>query len=162
MALRFAAPLLHLDAEFGELRADFVGIGFFTVALVDGDDEGNLSRLRVTDRLLGLRHDRVIGGDNDDGEVSDLSTPRTHGRKGLVTRCIDEGHTGTVFELYAVRTDVLGDAARLTVDDVGLADVVKQGGLTVVNVAHHGHDGWTCEEVLFAVLFDLNGLLDFR
>ena len=85
LALGFAAPLFYLDAEFGELRLDLVRVGFLAVALVDGDDEGNFCRLRVADGLFGLRHDRVVRGHDDDGEVGDLRTAGTHGRKGLVT-----------------------------------------------------------------------------
>ena len=35
---------------------------------------------------------------------------------------------------------MLGDATRLAGDDVGVADVVEQRGLAVVDVAHHGDD----------------------
>ena len=40
----------------------------------------------------------------------------------------------------AVRADVLRDAARLAFDDVGLADIVQQRRLAVVDVSHDGHD----------------------
>ena len=39
-----------------------------------------------------------------------------------------------------VRTDVLGDAAGLAGHDVGVADLVEQRGLAVVDVAHDGDD----------------------
>jgi len=42
-----------------------------------------------------------------------------------------------------VRPDVLGDATGFTGDDVGLADLVEQQRLAVVDVTHDGHDGRT-------------------
>ena len=39
-------------------------------------------------------------------------------------------------QLYTVSTDVLGDTACLTFDDVGFADVVQQRSLTVIDVSH--------------------------
>ena len=161
MALRLAAPLLDLDAQLGKLGADFVGVGFLAVALVDGDEEGDFRRLGVADGLLRLRHDRVVRRHNDDGEVGDLCTAGTHGRESLVTRGVDEGHPRTVLQLDAVRTDVLRDAAGLTVDDIGVADVVEQGGLSVVDVAHDRDDWWAGDEVVLAVHFHIDGLLHF-
>src|SRR5690606_34831599 len=54
-----------------------------------------------------------------------------------------------------VRTDVLGDAAGLTLDDVGLTDRVEQTGLTVVDVAHDGDHRRTDLEVLLVLLLEL-------
>ena len=45
-----------------------------------------------------------------------------------------------VAEVRLVGADVLGDAAELAGDHVGLADRVQQLGLAVVDVAHDGHD----------------------
>jgi hypothetical protein len=41
-----------------------------------------------------------------------------------------------------IRADVLGDAAKLAADHIGLADGVQQRRLTVIDVAHDGHNGW--------------------
>ena len=49
----------------------------------------------------------------------------------------------TILECDVVGTDVLGDTTSLTSDDVGLADVVEQFGLTVIDVTHDGDDRWT-------------------
>ena len=53
---------------------------------------------------------------------------------------------------HGVRADVLGDAARLARGDAGLADVVQQRGLAVVDVAHDGDDRRTGEEILLGIL----------
>ena len=56
--------------------------------------------------------------------------------------------------LDLVRADVLGDPAGFARDDVRLADAVEEGGLPVVDVAHHGDDGRARhEEALVLLLF---------
>ena len=78
------------------------------------------------DGLLGGGHHAVVGGDDDDGDIGDLRTACTHGGEGFVSRGVEEGDAASVFEFDVVGTDVLCDAACLTGDDVGLADVVEQ------------------------------------
>src|SRR6478752_4345436 len=66
------------------------------------------------------------------------STASTHGGARLVTRGVDEGD-GTLDALvlrpHLVRTDVLGDAAGFSRNDVRVADGVEEARLTVVDVA---------------------------
>ena len=50
---------------------------------------------------------------------------------------VDEGDLLAV-ALDLIRTDVLGDAAGLTVGDVGVPDAVEQQRLAVVDMTHHG------------------------
>ena len=101
----------------------------------------------MIDGLHGLGHDGVVGGYDDDDQVGDLGTAGTHGGEGLVTGGVEEGDAAAVGELDVVGSDVLGDAAGLTCDDVGLADVVQQGGLAVVHMTHDGDDGRTLDQV---------------
>ena len=54
---------------------------------------------------------------------------------------------------------MLGDAARLAGDHVGVADIVQQGGLTVVDVAHDHHHGGAGLKVLLLVLGGVDQLL---
>ncbi len=67
--------------------------------------------------------------------------PRAHLGEGGVARRVDEGD-GPAVEHDLVGPDVLGDAAGLAGHHVGLADLVEEGGLAVVDVAHDGHDRW--------------------
>ena len=90
------------------------------------------------DGFLGLGHHGVIGRNNDNGQVRHLGTAGTHGRKGLVAGGIQEGDAAAVFQFYAVGANVLGNATGLTGNHVGVADVVQQGGLTMVHMTHHG------------------------
>ena len=64
-----------------------------------------------------------------------LRAARAHGGERLVARRVDERDRVAVVH-GLVRTDVLGDAAGLAGDDVGVADAVEQRGLAVVDVAH--------------------------
>ena len=111
----------------------------------------------MVDGLDGLRHDVVVGCDDDDGDVRHLGATCTHGGEGLVARGVEEGDVSTVGQGHAVGTDVLRDATGLTGDHVGVADVVQQRRLTVVHVAHDGHDRWARHPILGVVLLFLNG-----
>ena len=59
---------------------------------------------------------------------------------------------GLVADVDLVGADVLGDAAGLAGDDVGLADRVEQRRLAVVDVAHDRDDRRALDEVLVGVL----------
>ena len=89
-ALVLAAPLFDEDVLLGELLADAVGIGVGLVGLVDRDDDRHGRRLRVADGLEGLRHDAVVGGDDQDHDVGDLGTACAHGGERLMARRIEE------------------------------------------------------------------------
>ena len=93
-------------------------------------------------RLDGLRLDSVIRSHNQDRDVGHLGTTRTHGREGLVTRCVDDRQRAVAVRGVRhglVRADVLGDAPGFGADHVGFANRVEQFGLTVIDVTHHGH-----------------------
>ena len=93
----------------------------------------------MVDRFHGLRHHAVVGGDHEDRDVGRACTACAHGRERLVTRRVDERDRVAVVGRL-VRTDVLGDPAGFTGDDVGVTDRVEQGGLAVVDVTHDGDD----------------------
>ena len=93
----------------------------------------------MIERLNGLGHHAVIGGNDENDNVCGARTASTHGGKRLVARSIDKGDLATLFD-DLVGTDVLGDAAGFASDDVGLAKAVEQQGLAVVHVAHDGDD----------------------
>ena len=151
LALVLATPVLDEDVHLGELAADGIRHGTGLVYLVDGEDHRDVGGLCVVDGFYRLGHDCVVSRDDDDGEVGHLGTTGTHGRKCLMTRGIEEGDVTSVLKSYAVCADVLGDAASLTGDDIGLADVVEQRGLTVVDMTHDGDHRRTGDEVLLGV-----------
>src|SRR4051794_38765012 len=140
---RVAAVLLGHEVVLGELLADLGGVGPLLVHLVDRDDDRDACRLGVVERLDGLRHDAVVGGHDEDGDVGHLRAAGTHGGERLVARGVDEGDRAVdalVLVVDLVGTDVLGDAARLVGDDVRRPDRVEQLGLAVVDVTHHRDD----------------------
>ena len=133
--------------QFG---AHALRIGVRLVDLVDGDDDRHLRRLGVIDRLDGLRHDAVVGGDDQDDDVGDLGAAGAHRREGGVAGRVDEGDLLAVL-LDLVGADMLGDAAGLAGDDVGLADGVEKRRLAVVDVAHDGDDRRPRHLILVAI-----------
>ena len=73
--------------------------------------------------------------------MSVILAPRAaHQGEGFVARRVEEGDlAGLCLDL--IRADVLRDAAGLSFGDLGGADGVEQGRLSVVHVTHHGHHG---------------------
>ncbi len=60
------------------------------VDLVDRDNDRHSRGLGVIDSFEGLRHDAVIGSDDNDDDVGDLGAARTHTGKCFVARGIQE------------------------------------------------------------------------
>ena len=123
----------------GELGEHAVGVRVGKVDLVHGDDDRHVGRARVRDRLERLRHDAVVGGDDEHGDVGDLRAAGAHGGERLVARRVEEGDLPAV-DLGLVGADVLRDPAGLGLDDRRLADRVEQRRLAVVDVAHDRDD----------------------
>jgi hypothetical protein len=137
--LRRPAPLLRLEAVRRQVGEHAVWIRGRQVDLVDGDDDRHVGGARMRDRLQRLRHDGVVGRDDQDCDVGHLRAAGAHGRECFVARRVEERHT-TPVDRYLVRADVLGDAAGLRRDDLRAADRVEQRGLAVVDVTHDRHD----------------------
>ena len=148
-----AAVLLDDDAGFGQLGLDPVRVGVRLVDLVHRDDDRDLGRLRVADRLEGLGHDAVVRRDDDHGDVRDLRAAGTHGGERLVARRIEEDDALAVVGDFA-RTDVLGDPATLARRDFSGPDRVQEARLAVVDVTHDGHDRGTRLQERRIVLFE--------
>ena len=146
-----AAPLFRNQLILGQLLHDALRICFRLIHLVDGDDDRNARRLGVVDRLDGLRHDAVVRRDNQNCDVGDVGAAGTHGGERLMARGVQEGDQLAV-DVDLVRTDVLGDAARLGGGDVGVADCVEDGGLAVVDVSHNNNNRWALYLLLVLVL----------
>ena len=100
---------------------------------------GTPAALGVVDRLNGLRHDAIVGRNDEHDDVGDFGAAGAHLREGLVARCVDERDEAAVLD-GLVRADVLRDATGLAGDDVRGPDAVEQQGLAVVDVTHHRDD----------------------
>ena len=136
---RFAADGFDEHFVLQQPGADLLRIGIVLVDLVDGDDDRHARRLGMIDRFNRLRHDGIVGGHHQNGDVGRLRAAGTHGGEGGVARRVDEGDLVAV-ALDLVGADMLGDAAGLAGDDIGLADGVEQRGLAVIDMAHDGDD----------------------
>ena len=143
-----------------EFRAHAIWIGLRLVDLVDRDDDRHASCLGVIDRLDRLRHDAVIGRDDQHDDVRHLGAARAHGGERRVARRVDEGDLLAFVGRHLVGADVLGDAAGFAARDVGVADGVEQRRLAVVDVAHDGDDGRARLQVLTAFLGTDEAFLD--
>jgi len=65
-------------------------------------------------------------------------------------------------EIDLIGADVLRDAARLARRDVGIAQGIQEGGLAVVDMAHHGHHGCPRPQILRPILDPFEADLDVR
>ena len=113
---RVAAVLLGDQPVLGELLAHLGRVGVLLVDLVHRDHDRDAGRLGVVERLDGLRHDAVVGRDDQHHDVGGRRTAGTHGGERLVTRGVDERDrtvVALVLDVHLVRADVLGDAAGL-------------------------------------------------
>ena len=110
----------------------------------------------MLDSLDGLRLDAIIGSDDQDDDISRSCTTRTHRCKGRVPGRIQKCNFSLV-DVDRVRTDMLGDTAGLAGRDLGVAYVIEQSGLAMIDVSHDGNDwcpydlitGWRliCQQV---------------
>src|SRR5439155_4971490 len=130
----FTAYVVGQHVQVVELPPRFSDVGAGEVHLVDGDDERHGGGAGVADGLLGLRHDAVVGGDDDNGNVGDVGAAGAHLGEGLVAGRVEEGDGPAVVD-DAPGPQALGDAAGLGGDDVALADLVQQRRLAVIDVA---------------------------
>ena len=143
---RLAAPFFGHEAAIGELLLHAVGHRVGLIDLVDGNDDGNFGGVRVIDGFDRLRHDAVIGSDDEHDDVGRLRSARTHACERLVTWRIEEhnlapeGGRFLVGDANFVGTDVLRDATSFAFGNVGEPDRVEQRGLAVVDVTHDGDD----------------------
>ena len=89
--LGVAAELLGDQPVLGELRPHPGRVGALLVDLVHRHHDRHAGRLRVVERLGGLRLHAVVRRDDQDREVGGLRAAGTHGRERLVARGVDEG-----------------------------------------------------------------------
>ena len=147
---RVAAVLLRNEPEFGELTAHLLRVGSRHINLVNSHDDRHVGGLRVVDCLDGLGHDAIIRSDHEDRDIRELGATGTHCREGFVTRGIEERDLA-LFAVqmhgHLVSADALRDTAGFLQRHVRLADCVEQAGLTMIDVAHDGHDRRTRHEV---------------
>ena len=125
------------------------GLAFGLSILLIATMIGTFAALRVVDRFARLRHDAVVGRDDEDDDVGDLGAAGAHQRERLVAGRVEE-HDVPVVDRDVIGADVLRDAAGFALGDARLADRVEQARLAVVDVAHDGDDRRARDDVLRA------------
>ena len=153
-----SSVLLSDQTKFGELLTNLGRVGVGLVDLVDSNNDGHASGLGVVQSLDGLRHDAVVGRDNENRDVGGLGTTGTHGGKRFVARGVNEGDgafDAFVHGVNLVRTDVLRDSTGFASDNICLADAVEKARLSMVDVSHDGNDGGTNLKIFVCLVFQL-------
>ncbi len=161
-AQRLSAELFQHDAVLEQILLDLADVRLRQIDLVDGDDHRHAGVPGVRDRLDGLRHNRVIGGNHEDDDVGNLRTAGAHGRERLVARRVEEGDRLAVGQRHMVGADVLRDAAGFAGHHIGPPDIVEQGRLAVIDVAHDRDHGGARDEIFRSVFLrrdDVFGLV---
>ena len=87
---RLTTPLGRQEFVGRQLLIDLLHVGAREVDLVDRHHDRHARRLGVADRLLGLRHQPVVGRDHEHGAVGDVGAAGPHLGERLVPRRIDE------------------------------------------------------------------------
>ena len=123
--MRITTPVFRDHFQRRQLVLDALRIGTFQVDLVDRNNERSARGFGVLDGLLGLWHDTVICGNNQNDNIRSFRAPCTHGGKRRVAGRVQEGEP-TLPHGNAIGTDMLGDAARFAARHFGFTDVVQQ------------------------------------
>src|SRR6202022_4072813 len=160
----FAAPIFRREILFLQLLLHPVDIDGRQINLVDRNHDLYVRRrFGVTDCFERLRHQAIVGGDNEDDDVGDIGAAGAHRGKGRVAGSVDESDFRS-FVIDAVGADVLRDSACFAGRDPSFSDRVEQRRFAVIDVTHERND-WTARLELLLLLDDRlwwrdNDLLD--
>ena len=119
----FAAPLLRVQATFGQLGESslYVGVGY--VHLIQGDDNRHFGCSGVIDSLDGLRHDAIVGCNNKHDNIGHIGASGSHCREGLMPWRIEEHYVLVIF-IIAIGTDALGNSTGFAIGDTCVANFI--------------------------------------
>jgi hypothetical protein len=134
---------------FLELFLNSVNVRRGQIDFVDCNHDLHMRRsLGVIDRLNGLRHDAVIGRDNEHDDIRYVGAARAHLSKGCVTGCVDERKSRAIM-FDGVRADVLGYSARFTSRHPRLTNRIQERCFPMIDVTHECNDGTARLKFLF-------------
>ena len=71
----------------------------------------------------GLRHDSIVGRDNQDDDICCLGTTGPHGGEGFLARGVEEDDFAPR-GVHCIGADVLRDATGFALRDIGGADSI--------------------------------------
>src|SRR5438132_1108416 len=105
----------------------------------------------VNNGFNGLRHEAIVGCDNEHNDIGDIRPPRAHRRKGSVPRRVDKGKCRAIV-INAIGADMLSNAAGFARRDTGFANGVHQRCLAMINMSHERDN--RCPQLEFFFLFN--------
>ena len=147
-----AAPFFGDKAVFGKTLHNFIGVCGGFIDFVDSYDNGNFCCFCVVDCFNSLGHDTVVCCNNKDSNIGAKCATGTHCGECFVSGSIEEGDGASAFGGNSVCTEVLGDTACFAGSNMCASDIVEDGSLTVVNVAHYADNRITGDKVCCIVL----------
>ena len=137
---RLAAPIFRSELAFLQLLLHPVDIRRRQIDLVDRHHDLHMRRgFGVVDRFDRLRHQAVVGRDDEHDDVGHIRAARAHRGEGGVTGRIEKSDA-RAFVIDRVSADVLGDPAGFARRDARLADRVHERRLAVIDVPHERND----------------------
>ena len=154
-----SAPILRNQLVFGKLLLHPLYIGAWLIDLVDGYDNIHSCGLGMADGFHSLRHNAVVCRHNKDRDICSVSSAHTHGRKCLMPRCIQECDLLAVAGNH-IGSDMLGDTACLTINDMRVTDGIQQRGFSVIDMAHHAYYRRTLHHLALVLFVLLQEFLD--
>ena len=108
--LRITAPRFLNNTVLRQLINHAFWIGAFFIHLVNRDHDRHAGCSCMRYRFDRLRHNPIIGGDHQDNNIGRLGATGTHGGKGRVSWCVQEGnHAAGRFHM--VGTNMLSNTA---------------------------------------------------
>ena len=110
----------------------------------------------MADGFLSLRHDTVVDGHDQNGDVGHVGSASAHLGKGFVARSIDKGD-GMAVSFNLIGSNVLGDAAFFARNDVNADNPVQERGFSVVDVSQEGNNRRTRLEQSGIIVFFVDG-----
>src|SRR5665648_987478 len=87
-----------------------------------------------------LRHNTIVGCNNNNGYIGYLCTTGTHSCKCFMSRGVEESYLTSVFKDDSICTDMLSNTPGLTCYYIGIPDIVQQFCFAMVNMSHHCND----------------------
>src|SRR5262249_17978962 len=98
------------DANFCQLLLNTVRVSIRLIYLIECDNNRYIGSLGVVDGFDCLGHDTIVSGYNDNRNMGNLSTTRTHSGKCFVAGSIQESNFLAI-NLDLVSTHMLSDTA---------------------------------------------------
>ncbi len=137
---------------FGQLLFNAIRVRGLLINFIKRHHNRDIGCAGMVNGFLGLRHDSVISGDDQDNHIGHMRTTGPHRGKSFMARGIQKCNMTAVGGFNRVGPDVLGNATMFTVSHLGRTDTIKQGCLTMVDVSHKGHDRSTWFQGSWVVL----------